>query len=464
MMRGLEFQVEWREPSPDDDAFGPETRTWAALAIRLDGALVSLNHPADWKSDADREFVVGGMSGLAEWLVENWTYLLWETHPPFPRAPVHPGSAVPRIPSLRDAHGGWRDLDPDIPRVDVARWQHRHSFGHGSSPLAVPSIVFLPDERAVGVLVDHLPSQIDPTVRFSPGPDRDAWPADPVWVRREDLGLSLSEFVSSVLDRAKRHKDARGWAVWLDKAWQAERVRADDKEHRRKLMFGDVVASRWSDLEKELGERLAALEGLLADSLPPAADSEIDFLRGLAVEQRACAPAVPEPLDLDGLERSLPPFIQGYRLAVRLRDALGLHEDPVVDLPGLLHDRFGVSVQPIGSKGMFRAAVVASSSGGCLWYANDDPRFSGVPPVRFAVAAALGRWVSEVTSSARFFGAAHGPQARVRETQRANAFAAEFLLPGRVAGVCRDIEAVAAEYGISRSAAEWQRANHLAKG
>jgi hypothetical protein len=458
-MRGLELQIEWREPAPDDDAFGPEEWTWGALTIRLDGSVLTLNHPADRESDVHREHVIGGMSGLAEWLVENWPYVLWETHPPFPRAPVFPGARGSRTPSLRDASVGWRDVDPDVPRVRVAQWQHRHSFGHGSSPMAVPSIVFLPDERAIGIMVDDVPVQLDPTVRFTPALGPDEWPTNPAWVGREDLELSFARFISSVLERARGRRESRRWARWLDDQWQEARRRADDKEHRRELMFGEVVASRWPKLEEELGDRLPALEGLLADSSPPTGDAEVDFLRDLAQQEPPRAAESQGRSGLSGVDRSLPPFLTGYQMASRLREALDLRDNPIVELSGMLHDKLGISVGPIESHGMFRSAVVASTSGGRIWYAKDNPRFIGLPPVRFAVAAALGRLVA--SSSPRSFGAAHGSQSRVRETQTANAFAAELLLPGRVAAACLDIAAVAQEYGISRTAAEWQRANSL---
>ena len=77
----------------------------------------------------------------------------------------------------------------------------------------------------------------------------------------------------------------------------------------------------------------------------------------------------------------------------------------------------------------------------------------------FAIAASLGRLVSEANGAA--FGAAHGSQSRWSETQRANAFAAEFLLPTVVLQRSDDLAGLCERYGISRSAAEWHRANRI---
>ena len=88
---------------------------------------------------------------------------------------------------------------------------------------------------------------------------------------------------------------------------------------------------------------------------------------------------------------------------------------------------------------------------------DSELRRQGISRARFAAAAALGRLLAEVNGAS--FGAAHGEQSRIVQTQRANAFAAEFLLPASALRRGEDLASLCVEYGISLSAGEWQRTN-----
>jgi Zn-dependent peptidase ImmA (M78 family) len=76
------------------------------------------------------------------------------------------------------------------------------------------------------------------------------------------------------------------------------------------------------------------------------------------------------------------------------------------------------------------------------------------------MAAALGRLLAEGRPG-QPLGAAHGEQSRWIQTQRANAFAAEFLLPTPALSRPGDLEAKCDQYGISRTAARWHMRNRL---
>lgn len=117
------------------------------------------------------------------------------------------------------------------------------------------------------------------------------------------------------------------------------------------------------------------------------------------------------------------------------------------------------------SSGLFRSAVVVGADGrGELLVSTDDELTRRMAPARFAICAALGRLLGDGAGGEAAYGAAHGPQARLFETQRANAFAAELLLPLaalRAHGPAPDIEKLSEDFGISRTAARWHVQNRL---
>ncbi|MDY0063197.1 MAG: hypothetical protein RBU45_25545 [Myxococcota bacterium] len=345
-MRGIEFVVEWLEAPPEGEAFGPEAATWAALTICLDGSPLTIHHSADQPTSTEESAIVGGLSGLAEWLVECWGHLLWEVHTPFPRVPT-PGGAIARIPGLRDAFKGWPDLDPEqVPRPALARWQHRHTLGHASSCLALPSLVFLPEERHIGLAVDHLPPQLDPAVRFT-APGR-PWPAEPIWVAREDFDHALGSFLNQVLDHAEATDMGREWAQWLRGQWAAALERVATPEARRSLMFGEAVAQAWSNLAASLGARLPALQGILLDVAPPADRGAVDqFAELVRHETWPRRGEIPRVRSVAPLE--LLPFEQGYQLARALRHEIREVNGPFYDLSDTF-SRLGIELHPIQAR------------------------------------------------------------------------------------------------------------------
>lgn len=246
LMRGLQLLVDWCEPPDEGEAFGPERCTWGNLTLIVDGQCITSNHLANCRVTEDLDFVTGGMSNLAEWLVENWIHLLWEVHTPYARAQSQPERGRRQnIPGLRQAFQGWFDYVPaDTDRRQIAAWQHRHSLGHATSDIAIPSIVIVPEDRHVLISVDHPPThQIDSTVRFTPPGAPDSWPSEHVWVAKEDFVASMSAFIDATLERAKQFAEIREWTDWLNEQWEASKAAVKDVDVRLRLMFGDLVAS-----------------------------------------------------------------------------------------------------------------------------------------------------------------------------------------------------------------------------
>jgi hypothetical protein len=157
----------------------------------------------------------------------------------------------------------------------------------------------------------------------------------------------------------------------------------------------------------------------------------------------------------------LPPYERGYRLAIRARAALGRPHQPLFELGEVLHS-FGVRLAPFEGSELFRSACSVGAGGSAtVFYAEAHSTYGGVHPTRFAIAAALGRLLGAGAGRGPF-GAAHGSQSAYRETQEANAFAAELLLPyAALVQQSLDVDALSDKYGISRVAAERHLSNRL---
>src|SRR5437667_2154892 len=145
-MPSFSLTYEWLPEPEDGQAFGPDRVTWASLRAEVDGLNVTAHHDAESVEYLKvRDAVNGGLAGIADWLVENWLYVFWEVHTPFPKIASTDGAAG-RVPSLRDALEGYPShTGSGASPAPLARWQHRHSLGHAASDLALPSIVFLPE-------------------------------------------------------------------------------------------------------------------------------------------------------------------------------------------------------------------------------------------------------------------------------------------------------------------------------
>jgi len=447
--------VDWQDSAPEGQAFGPEQFTWGRLQMRLDDTILTSNHPSDWR-DEDQPFVVGGMSGIAEWIVENWLYLLWETHCPFPKPAATPGHEV-HVPTLRDAANGWSQFAA-VDGGNLARWQHRHTLGHASSDVALPSIVLLPEEREVGIVVDHIAPQLEPNVRFS-CPPSSKWPGEPVWCAKDDLAAALDAFVNDVIQRASRVAEGKHWADWIGAEFIAKRKQAGDENDRRPVALGDFVAARWGELSRQLNGGTGVLQAILGDSELVWDQSTLDQLTQAIGDLRSSGSRTAgwTGVPVDRVNRHGRSHDRGYALAGLTRAFLGYPDEPL-EMDFIL-SKLGADMKEIPVN-VFRSAVVqCEASATLLW--SGKVRRDGLAAVRFSQAAALGRLLSRRGPR---FGAAHGTQSRWKETQQANAFAAELLLPKPALERQEDIQTLCEQYGISRSAAEWHRRNRLNDG
>ncbi len=441
----LRFELEASKAPMDEDLSEAERATFARLQISLAGTpltrVVSTGgEPRDW--------VRGPMSGLAEWIVEQWVWLLWEAHTPFPKSLLGGKRAIP---GLHDASRFWPDVDAQTvrDRGALGRWQLRHTLGVGASDLALPSISFLPEDRMIGVFVAEQAAALDPTVDFV------AYEQEPAWLGADDLREVLANFTRDVLELATENGAVR-WSNWLGELWAAQQAKEADPRERTRAALGEFAAARWDEASATLGPDAEALRGLLLDA--PTIEDEAAWSNYVASVHRVSARQMGADAGLRALApvslaSGSAPFRQGQQMAASFREELGNRDRPI-DLRQTF-EQIRLEWQAVDAPA-FRSAVVRSQSGaGCVYF----DRELGVAPRRFALAAALGRLLG--ARSDRPFGAAHGASSRYRESQRANAFAAELLLPAaalRGRGES-DLDVLCDDFGISRSAASWQIKN-----
>jgi hypothetical protein len=442
MTNTIAFETEWLQPPSEEDAVGPDRFTWGRLLIQV-GATTATN----WRrpgSTEHRTAVVGGMAGLADWIVECWPSLLFDAPTPFPKAELRENQP----PSTREVLGGQR-LDGEVRLRELGRWEHTHRLGHGSTDLALPSVVFVPEPRHVGVFVgpEPLPSG---DVRFGET-------SATAWISRPALEEALGGFVDATIARARTSAETAEWAEWLDGRWRSQRGSVASPNAQQRLLLGDLQAEYIAERQTDLGERTACLVDATYD-LGAAPIRVLGDVAG-AIERTSQAKNGNTRWRIEDSFSELPPHEQGYRLAREIRSRLDKPSEPIEDLRAALEE-LGVAVDDIpGGERRFRSLAMAiPGSRPRIFRALDAD--VGVAPSRFSILAALGRLVSEATATSPW-GAAYGDYARVLPSKRAGAFAAEFLLPREAirARGSADLQKLCEDFGISRSAATWHLHN-----
>jgi hypothetical protein len=262
-MARFDFTVDW-QAAPDDEAIGPEIVTWAHLGLRVDDVVLTRNRPmAHFATGEASEIdtVEGPLAGIAEWVVDHFPEILWETTLPIPKHAALDGQPGSGIPNLRDAAAWWVNVPDEVNRAQLAAWQQRHTFGVACSQLALPSLVFVPEAGHIGLFVSAAPEQLDPNVRHVlPQEMRE------FWLERDDLRTTLGQLVDGVLSAAKSSADHHIWAHWLERRWLKARELEQAEDHRRRLRFGETTAQLWPEKIATLGSTAAtAVEGILDD-------------------------------------------------------------------------------------------------------------------------------------------------------------------------------------------------------
>jgi hypothetical protein len=436
---------DWLAASEELGLCGPEIPTLATFEIWIDDICLTACRDNTKHSD-QRQHVIGPLSGLADWLVDHWMEIFWQTHTPFSKA----RSDDARVPDYDSV------LRSENEQIDIAaygEWYACHCLGHSASDLALPTLLFIPEDNQVGIAVGPAPS-LGASCAFSIEPDRAI-----AWISKADLGVELKRFVAAILDKARQDQETVAWANWLQERFDAVLTRECDASERRRQMFGNPVVECWPRIEQELGLNRRILDGILIDSELVGTSDELNPL--ISHVKRLASERISHPIwasiQASPGEAMLPAYERGYRRAERVRRALNLGDDPIEirDVLELLQ----IGLQKIDGPAIARSAYMVTESGMaeiCLF--TSHPRSKYWAPRRFSLASALGGLFAS-QSLAMPYGGANSDQARWTRSQEAKAYAAMFLLPASSVEANPDLDQLVENYGISHTAAIWHIEN-----
>ena len=355
----------------------PEDATAANFAIYAGEECLTRNRPRRQRLGEPSDSVFGPVAGLADWFIENWPALLWETHHPFRKSRSEALDAIlSDLPGETDGDDDWRvdveGIDAHILSMekadfgDSADWQHRHFLGHATSDLAIPSIMVLPEDRNIVLSVDRLPSTLQSSVEFI-GPDGKERVRSIFVCNKTSFKATAEEFVRSTIERANTDPRFGRWASWLAERWRNAQEQEADPGLRLSLMLGELSAERVRQLQRDSPILASGLNQLLLDCKMVTERDELSFAESI-VDEFALRhdSAIPhgdktgwETVAMEPISGSVPEYAQGYQLARVIRRKLALTEKPIYDLQKTLK-RLDVLIEDDLTSPLFRVAVCAS--------------------------------------------------------------------------------------------------------
>ena len=133
MMSEIEFRTEFVDS--DQDIEIPEDTTLADLSIYVGDDSLTRNRPRDRTRLAEpSESVFGPVAGLADWFIENWMAILWETHTPFKKNDLGEGlKQRSALPGVREAVSYWSEYLEESENEEETLWG-RWVEGYESAP------------------------------------------------------------------------------------------------------------------------------------------------------------------------------------------------------------------------------------------------------------------------------------------------------------------------------------------
>ena len=346
----------------------PDDTTLANFAIYVRDDCLTRNRPRRLRLAQTKDTVFGPVAGLAEWLIENWAPILWETRTPFKNGRTADEEDVggPPIPGVKEAVRNWEGyIYKDCDLEEMADWQHRHLLGHASSDLALPSITIVPEDNSVVLAVGGLPSEMGATVDFALPSDKPGKSAIFV-VRKIDFRQEAVNLIESTLQHAALSGRHSEWIEWLTDRWQ--KAQKDEANPGRQLfwMLGDLGARRVEELEPRRPELASALRQLLLDCRAVTQKLQLIPLEGM-LDQYAVGNAHGslsnriarwQSVPTEAVSTSQPVFTQGYRLADLVRQKLALSDRPIREHAEIL-ESLDVKLESYCDTELFQTAACA---------------------------------------------------------------------------------------------------------
>lgn len=423
--------------------------TWARLAVRTrsESGEVVLTR-AENRNQAVQDGVYVSLFPLAEWIVENWWFLLHEP--------------------VRSEHfGGGRQIES---RGRLADWVRRHNLLAAREGMSLPDLTLFRDADHIAVLVYPDPVSVldDYPVRFIAHTD--------VQLDRNDVIAELHHLIAAVLNRIEmlNHDDAdrlrTNWAAIMsadaDEAYLASSAAMMGLDFYDEQELTDDVAEI---LERELATWHRDLrDDLLESTRVQMLKIDLKWVERSAQQLDIAVHANSNRGATEGgrFPRGARAYQVGYDLASQFRDRFGLPESGLGDLDRLLFERLEWSPtahvavpRPRGSR--LRAVVGTDIHGAVRVATSGGP----VEHDRFALARALffvENAGGKTTNFARMVTSGFD-----WDQSASRAFAAELLAPANALRTEldtefdeEDVDRLADKYNVSSWVIKHQIDNH----
>lgn len=423
-MDEIDIGLEWEgvEGSRGDEL----AATWARLSIGIGDSTITEVH--DYRSRSIRRHVLVPVYPIAEWIASHWWSLLFEAETPV--------------------------------RID---YENRHNLRLGREGFALPDLLIKPTGQHA--LIEWRPTRIAAARLGFPGSG--SCVLDLATVRE-----AFADLIETVLARLD---EAGITDTFLHQEWQGIQE-ADDEEAAFCAASARLGRDPYSLEDSDVEAILAS-----AGSVPPqwqeeffgTADLEhlsaqVALLRQARERVRSDAPECPSVAalreDTEKIDSGRAPWEQGYDVARKLRERLGLDGEPVGTDEVLadalsIPDLKGITLVDLSAKGLFDA-LVDSGKGGTPGFLTTKRR---PEQVRFSFCRALFEYLTLAGSPSALI-----TNARTDRQKRNRAFAAEFLAPAawirsQVSGTRvgpDEIDEWADELGVSTAVVVHQIENH----
>lgn len=446
--RGLEFQLD----SLPRSAQHAEDLAWTAFSASLGGQPV-------WCAEATPENPSGRLTwtlvDLLQGLGRIWPWLLLEEGYPVPVNPEHPGTL------WAEAERRWREDVPatqsEIEADILYDYRQRHDLSLLLRGLHVPPLWVLKEGR------DCLlwSPAVERPVRVSHGSVMRTLTAFGDWIaaQLQDAEHPRSRHAvacwQSRLDRVREHAISLITGLAPDEIEQilsATSAEAQASDAASFFELGDAAASDFQP-----GELLMAAR-MTRNRLDWTAQRQLlDVLR---LVPQAATPELDRLADLAGqiINADDHPWHQGYDLANWLRKHLGYTPEQAINPRDIL-SRWQVGVEAMRIEGSIDAAAVWGTARGphVLWNEHPHSRASTQNGFRTALAHEICHLLIDRRNALPVVEVLGGQVSPLAE-KRANAFAAELLLPREhAAQVCRGHE------DLPRAADQLEASHHVSR-
>lgn len=431
---GLQFQLNL---FPNDK----EGLAWGEGLVLLDGEPVWFTEDAQGRDIPVQWTWVDLLAYLGRW----WPWLALEEDYPYPFQPLYPGFL------LKEAEFRWQELPDeqiDEEETEVHRFVVRHDLAEAFKGIFLPSLMVLRQGNTC-----HISSGLHQN-RVRPWPE--------VLGILEELGRFLAEAVfSSSNPRAQYALDM--WNKREERRSEMELYLTTGLSEENRKSFQDVD---WRSQEIRAVARMSSRTVILSD--------QKEFLRRIAELSYRSTPelnSIAEQIHNEFQEIGAP-HKQGYWAAGRLRETLGLSWNEYVE-PGDYLEKWGVLIQEIQRERCPVEAVTA-------WGEEHGPAVilntgaGSRAAHKFGQRATLAHEIAHlILDRDRALPAGEVLGGRTPEylEKRARAFAAEFLLPRKVAEDAVEKHAslqeaacyLQSEYCVSTELLAWQINNSAAR-